>query len=218
WDMQSIDPKLDMIYAGTGNPLPFNGLINGPGAEVGTESVYGIHVLTGKFGWVYQEIHHDIWDYDSMQTPLVETLTINGQKRDAVVHINKNAYYFVLDAQTGKPLISAPETPVPQSAAAHTYPTQPIPQNTSQELVPHVVQHPEDWQGANLAPDGKPYAITTTPYQPYTDQQYLVFSPTFLGGVEWPDPSFNPSTGLEYVCTNIQSEGIESPPAADQHP
>src|SRR5262245_23630379 len=169
WDMLSVNPKLDLVYAGTGNPLPFNGLINGPGAEVGTESVYAIHALTGKFAGVFQEIHHDIWDYDSMQTPLLETVTVNGQKRDAVVHINKDAYYFVLDAGTGKPLIPVNETPVPQSAEAHTYPTQPIPQDTSNELVPHVVQHPEDWQGANLAPDGKPYAITTTPYQPYTD-------------------------------------------------
>jgi alcohol dehydrogenase (cytochrome c) len=217
WDMQSINPKLDLVYAGTGNPLPFNGLINGPGAEVGTESVYALHVLTGKFAWVYQEIHHDIWDFDGMQTPLLETLTINGQKRDAVVHINKDAYYFVLDAATGKPLIAAPETPVPQSAAAHTYPTQPIPQGTSNELVPHVVQDPQNWAKA-IAPDGKPYAISTQMYTPYTDEQYLVVSPTFGGGVEWPDPSFDPSTGLEYVCTNIQSIGFESPPAADQHP
>jgi alcohol dehydrogenase (cytochrome c) len=217
WDMQSIDPKYDMVYAGTGNPLPFNGLINGPGAEVGTESVYALHVMTGKFAWVYQEVHHDIWDYDGMQTPLVETLTIGGQKRDAVVHINKDAYYFVLDAQTGKPLIAAPETPVPQSAEAHTYPTQPIPQNTSQELVPHVPVDPQNWAGA-IAPDGKPYIVSTVPYQPYTDAQYVVVSPTAGGGVEWPDPSFSPSTGLEYVCANVQSFAIEAPPAADQHP
>src|SRR5262249_47971304 len=83
-----------------------------------------------------------IWDWDSMQTPIVETLTIGGQKRDAVVHINKNAYYFVLDAATGKPLIPAPETPVPQDARAHTYPTQPVPQTTANALVPHLTPHP----------------------------------------------------------------------------
>jgi alcohol dehydrogenase (cytochrome c) len=217
WNMLTVDPKYDMVYAGTGNPLPFNGLINGPGAEVGTDSVYGLHALTGKFGWVYQEVHHDIWDMDGMQTPLVETLTINGQKRDAVVHINKDAYYFVLDAQTGKPQIAAPETPVPQSAEAHTYPTQPIPQNTSQELVPHVPVDPQSYAGV-LAPDGKPYLVSSVVYQPYTDAQYVVFSPTFSGGVEWPDPAFNPNSGFEYVCTNVQSIAFEAPPAADQHP
>src|SRR5262249_46006331 len=136
---------------------------------------------------------------------------------DAVVHINKDAYYFVLDAQTGKPLVSAPETPVQQDAEAHTYPTQPIPQGTSNELVPHVVQHPQDWQGV-VAPDGNPDVVSTTPYQPYTDKQYLVVSPTAGGGVEWPDPSYSPSTGLEYVCANVQSFAIASPPAPEQHP
>jgi quinoprotein glucose dehydrogenase len=162
-------------------------------------------------------VHHDIWDYDGMQTPLSMTVTIGGTKHDAVVHINKDAYYFVLDAATGKPLISAPETPVPQEPLSHTYPTQPIPQNTSQELVPHVPADPQFYNG-KVAPDGKPFVVSTTPYQPYTDKQYLVVAPAALGGVEWPDPAWDPTRGIEVVCANVQSNALESPPAADQHP
>ena len=131
-------------------------------------------------------------------------------------HINKNAYNFVLDAATGKPLMRAPETPVPQSAAAHTYPTQPIPE-TSDELVPHVPFDTQKYQGV-LAPDGKPFIISTVPYQPYTDQQYVVIAPTAGGGVEWPMGSWDPVRGVEVVCANAQMTGYESPPAADQHP
>ncbi len=76
---------------------------------------------------------------------------------------------------------------------------------------------PQDWYGV-LAPDGKPYAVSTKPFQTYTDHQYVVIAPTANGGVEWPDPSWDPSTGLEYVCANVQSAGYESPPASDQHP
>ena len=215
WDMPAVDPKLDMVYVGTGNALPFNGLINGPGAEEGANGVYAIHALTGKFGWFFQEVHHDIWDYDGMQTPLVDTVTIGGKQMDVVDHINKDAYNYVLDAATGKPVIKVIETPVPQEPLDHTYPTEPIP--TGDELVPHVVPDPQDWQGV-IAPDGKPYIVSTTPFPTYTDQQYVVISPTAGGGVEWPDPSFSPSTGLEYVCANVQSAGYESPPAIDQHP
>src|SRR5581483_7997630 len=28
WDMPAVDPTLNLVYLGTGNPLPFNGLIN----------------------------------------------------------------------------------------------------------------------------------------------------------------------------------------------
>ncbi len=216
WDMPSISPKLDLVYAGTGNPLPFNGLINGPGAEAGTDGVYAIHVLTGKFAWWFQEVHHDIWDYDSMQTPLVETINVNGKEMEVVDHINKDAYNYVLDAATGKPVIKVVETPVPQDPRDHTYPTQPIP--VGDELVPHVVPDPQDYQGV-LAPDGKPYVVTNTPFPTYTDQQYVVFAPAFaLGGVEWPDPAWDPNQRIEIVCSTVSSTGAESPPAQDQHP
>ncbi len=215
WDMPSINPKLDLVYAGTGNALPFNGLINGPGAEYGTEGVYAIHALTGKFAWFFQEVHHDIWDYDGMETPLFETISMNGKQVDVVDHINKDAYNYVLDAATGKPVIKVVETPVPQDPRDHTYPTQPIP--AGDELVPHVVQDPQDYQNL-VAPDGKPYVITNTSFPTYTDQQYVVVAPPFLGGVEWPDPSFDPQTGTEIVCANVASYAIESPPAVDQHP
>jgi quinohemoprotein ethanol dehydrogenase len=215
WDPPSIDPTLDMVYYGTGQPLPFNGLINGPGAEYGTDGVYGLNVLTGKFVWWFQEVHHDIWDYDAMATPTVVTITHNGKKIHVVDHVNKDGYNYVLDAKTGKPVLGVVETPVPQDPLAHTYPTQPIP--VGDELVPHVVPDPQSYQGV-LAPDGKPYLISTQPFPAYTDQQYVVGAPTAGGGVEWPEGAYDPNTGWIIWCANVQSQGFESPPAADQHP
>jgi len=215
WDMPSVDTTTGLVYFGVGQPLPFNGLINGPGAEVGTDGVYALNATTGKFAWFFQEVHHDIWDYDGMETPLVDTVTINGAKTDVIDHINKNAYNYILNPTTGKPIVAVVETPVPQNPLDHTYPTQPIP--VGDELVPHVPQDTADYQNV-VAPDGKPYIVSTTPFTPYTDQQYIVIAPTAGGGVEWPDPSFDPSTGLEYVCANVQEAGYESPPAVDQHP
>src|SRR5581483_4276062 len=215
WDMPAVDSKYDLVYVGTGNPLPFNGLINGPGAEYGTDGVYAIHALTGKFAWWFQEVHHDIWDYDGMQTPLFETVNRGGKSVDIVDHINKDAYNYVLDAATGRPVVGVVETPVPQDPRDHTYPTQPIP--VGDELVPHVPFDTQVYQNI-LAPDGKPYAIASTAFPTYTDQQYVLVAPTAGGGVEWPDPSFDPQTGLEIVCANVQEAGYESPPAVDQHP
>ncbi len=215
WDPPSIDPKNELAYFGTGQPLPFNGMINGPGAEYGTDGVYALHVMTGKFAWWFQEVHHDIWDYDGMMTPIVETITKGGKKIDVVDHINKDAYNYVLDANTGKPVIPVVETPVPQEPLAHTYPTQPIP--VGDELVPHVVPDPQDYQGL-VAPDGKPYVIGTQPFTPYTDQQYVVNAPTAGGGVEWPEGAWDPNKGIQIVCANVQSAGFESPPREDIKP
>jgi quinohemoprotein ethanol dehydrogenase len=215
WDPPSINPKLDLVYFTAGQPQPFNGLINGPGAEYGTDGVYALNALTGKFAWWFQEVHHDIWDYDADNTSIVETITHNGKKVDVVDNINKDGYNYVLDAVTGKPVVGVVETPVPQEPLAHTYPTQPIP--VGDELVPHVVQDPQDYQGI-VAPDGKPYAVSTTAFAPYTDQQYVAIAPPAGGGIEWPEASWDPNTGTEIVCANVASQGFEAPPAADQKP
>jgi len=215
WDPPSIDATNNLVYFGVGQPLPFNGMINGPGAELGTDGVYALNVMTGKFVWFYQEVHHDIWDYDGMQTPIVETITKGGKKLDVIDHINKDAYNYVLDANTGKPVIGVIETPVPQQPLAHTYPTQPIP--VGDELIPHVPPDPQDYQGV-IAPDGNPYVVATQPFTPYTDQQYVVDAPTAGGGVEWPEAAWDPNKGIEIVCANVSSNGFESPPRDDVKP
>ena len=215
WDMPAVDPNLNLVYVGTGNPLPLNGLINGPGAEEGANSVYALNATTGKFAWLFQEVHHDIWDWDAEETPLVDTIKVNGKSMDVVDHINKDAYNYVLNAATGKPVIKVVETPVPQDPLDHSYPTQPVP--VGDELLQHTVYDPQDYQGL-LAPDGKPYIIPTSIFPTYTDQQYTVLASYAGNGAEWPDPSFDPSTGTETVCVNQQSAGVESPAAPDQHP
>src|SRR5579862_5399634 len=212
WDMPSVDPKLDMVYVGTANPLPFNGLINGPGAEYGTDGVYGLHALTGKFAWFFQEVHHDIWDFDSMQTPIVETLKIGGKTMDVVDHINKTGFNYVLDPATGKPIIKVVETPVPTDPLDHSYPTQPIP--VGDQLLPPYPPDPQDYQGV-VAPNGKPFVFSPSTFPTYTDQYYVVQN---HDGIEWYGDSFDPQTGTEFLCANEISTAFASPPADDQRP
>jgi glucose dehydrogenase len=128
--------------------------------------------------------------------------------------MNKSGYNYVLDAKTGKPVLGVVETPVPQDARAHTYPTQPIP--VGDELFPRQVLDPQSYQGV-LAPDGTPYKIGAT-FAPYTDEQYVVITPVATGNVNWPEPAYDPNSGSIIWCGNYSSSGFESPPAADQHP
>jgi quinohemoprotein ethanol dehydrogenase len=219
WDPVTVDPSSGLVYIGVANAIPFTGLLSGPGKELNTESVLALNAKTGKFKWVYQEIHHDIWDYDAMQTPIVANVTIGGKTVRVVNHTNKDAYNFVLNAATGVPVVGVTETPVPQDPAQHTYATQPIPNTETpgspNEIIPHVPVNAADWSG--IAPDGKPYIVAKVPYTPYDNNAYTVVAPTFLGGVEWPENSYSPSTGLVYMCTNITEFAYSSPPPSDIH-
>ena len=54
-----------MIYFTTGNPGPdFNGRIR-PGDNLFSVSMVALDAKTGKYRWHYQQVHHDMWDYDS---------------------------------------------------------------------------------------------------------------------------------------------------------
>ncbi len=71
WDSVSIDPRLNQLYVGTGNPVPWN--TRPPGKDLWGDSVVALNASTGKFIWGYQTVHHDIWDDDIPATPVLFT-------------------------------------------------------------------------------------------------------------------------------------------------
>ena len=57
---------------------------------------------TGKYAWHYQGTPADAWDYDADQDPILTDLTIDGQKREVLLHAGKNGFFYVLDRKTGQ--------------------------------------------------------------------------------------------------------------------
>ena len=65
WQTPAVDPELGLVYFSTGNPGPdLNGAIRA-GDNLFSVAVVALDVKTGKYRWHFQEVHHDIWDYDS---------------------------------------------------------------------------------------------------------------------------------------------------------
>jgi quinohemoprotein ethanol dehydrogenase len=156
WTAMTVDPSNGLVYASVGNPIPYAGLLRGPGKEYFTDGVVALHADTGKYAWFFQEVHHDIWDADQSQQTIAFDMTYNGQARHALVSANKDGLVYVLDRDTGQPIIPVTEMKVQQSKEAHTYPTQPIP--STDPLVPQNVPNRAKWKGLTAA-DGKPYNI-----------------------------------------------------------
>ena len=83
-------------------------------------------------------MHHDIWDYDVPAQPGLYQVTTDEGVRDVVAQPTKTGHVFVLDRDTGTPVLPVEERPVPQRAAdgEALSPTQPIPAATP-EIVPN---------------------------------------------------------------------------------
>jgi len=201
WAPLAVDPAMQLVYVGVGNPVPYNGNVRGKGPELFTESVVALRLNTGKYAWHFQEVHHDIWDYDTAANPLVLfDLQMKGQLRHAVASVGKTGWVYILDRQTGKPILGINEKKVPQEPSQHTYPTQPIPVGE-----PFAAQCPNEAQWSKWKPpDGKKLSIGCL-FTPYDSTHYTAFAPTALGGADWPPSSYSSKTGYLYICSKDSS-------------
>ena len=105
WGWYSYDPKLNLLYYGTGNPGTWNPTQR-PGDNKWSMSIFARDLDTGIAKWVFQMTPHDQWDYDGVnESPLVD-LTIDGKRVPALVHFDRNGFAYTLNRVTGA-LISA---------------------------------------------------------------------------------------------------------------
>jgi quinoprotein glucose dehydrogenase len=128
WSISSVDEALGLVYVPLGNQPPDQwGGNRSPSVERYSSAVVALELATGKVRWVYQTVHHDLWDYDVPAQPSLIDLRLNGQVVPALVQPTKQGELFVLDRRTGAPLLPVHEKPAPQGAAQgdHTAPTQP---------------------------------------------------------------------------------------------
>ena len=108
WDPIVYDPALDLIYVGTGNASPWYPELRGttPGDNLFASSIVALRAGTGEYVWHYQTTPGDSWDYDATQPIILADLTIGGRQRHVLMQANKNAFFYVIDRETGA-LISA---------------------------------------------------------------------------------------------------------------
>ena len=129
WSISSVDEELGLVYVPMGNQPPDQwGGNRSSEVERISSSVVALDLETGALRWVFQTVHHDLWDYDVPSQPSLIDLTIDGRQVPALVQPTKQGEVFVLDRRSGEPLLPVTERPVPQGAAEGDWaaPTQPV--------------------------------------------------------------------------------------------
>ncbi|WP_242146939.1 membrane-bound PQQ-dependent dehydrogenase, glucose/quinate/shikimate family [Sphingomonas sp. BAUL-RG-20F-R05-02] len=150
WSTPAADETLGLVYLpmGMGAVDQWGG--NRPATtERFATSVLALDIATGKPRWIYQTVHHDLWDMDVPAQPVLVDLNLPGRGSvPALVQSTKTGNLFVLDRRTGRPIFPAPERPVPAGAVPgdHTSPTQPF---SSVSLMPAPVREKDMW-GATM--------------------------------------------------------------------
>ena len=156
--------------------------------------------------WHFQLVHHDLWDRDPPQAPVLVTVTRDGKPVEAVAQATKSGHVFVFDRVSGAPLFPVEERPFPPSdlEGEQTSPTQPLPLKPP----PFARQQLTEADLTDLSPESHAAVLARFrrvrsggQFVPPSTQGTVIF-PGFDGGAEWGGSAFDPDTHLLYVNAN----------------
>jgi alcohol dehydrogenase (cytochrome c) len=200
WSTPAIDPELGLLYVAVGNP--FGPSEKRAGTNLFTNAILAL-TLDGKLKWYYQQVHHDVWDYDSGGSPILFDMQVRGRTVKAVAEANKAGFLYILDRETGQPVHPIKEMPVSTETSTpgeQPWPTQPFPFTAAgKPMQPVVPQTPID-----ISPTVPKNYKAVPLFTPRGPNQ--IFAPgSGDGGASYGALSYSPQTGYIYV------NGIDRP-------
>lgn len=190
WNTPALDPELGLLYFAVGNCGPdYNGAVRA-GDNLFCASIMAVNAKTGKYAWHFQEVHHDIWDYDAASPVVLFDTVIDGQPRKGLAEAGRTGWVYILDRTNGKPLVGIDEKPVPQEPRQHTAATQPFP--VGDNTVPTCAKPLPGYDKAGCI------------FAPFWETPVIV-QPSGTGGTNWSPMPYDPDTGYFYVPGTVRT-------------
>jgi len=210
WSEISVDEELGLVYLPVETPTAdfYGG--HRPGNNLFGESLVCVDLKTGQRKWHFQFVHHPVWNYDVSSAPILADIAVNGQAIKAVAVPSKEAFLYVFDRVTGKPVWPIEERPVPQSTVPgeKTSPTQPFPTKPP-AYARQFIKVPDDL--IDFTPELRAQALKLTErykFGPMFNPPSVAESTGWLGtayigngigGTNWTGGAYDPETHIAYA-------------------
>jgi len=202
WAPLAADVERDLVFVPTGSAAVdfYGGQRQGDDRDA--DSLVALRASTGKKVWAFQLVHHDLWDYDTPEQPLL--FTFRGTI-PAIAITGKTGMTFVLNRLTGEPLYPVTERPVAQTdlPGEKTWPTQPfssLPTLTPLSFGPGDITvgttEEKEFCRTQLG-----LLVNHGVFTPVGETSTLMY-PGDLGGANWGSSAMDPATGVMYVHTD----------------
>lgn len=209
WTIASGDDELGLVYMPMGNSaVDYWGGDRSEEENTYSTAIVALDVETGDVAWHYQTVHYDIWDYDlGGQGTLVDFPTAEGPV-PAIIMPSKQAQFYILNRETGEPLVTIEERPAPQGGVEpeRLSPTQPYVTDFPNLLKPDLTEAdmwgmtPLDQLWCRIQFNQAAYDGVYTP--PTVDQPWIQF-PGYNGGVDWGGVAVDPVNNI--MITNYNN-------------
>ena len=213
WNTPTVNPKTGMLFFSTSNASPWVGNAR-KGENLFTASIVGVDAETGKYHCHFQEVHHDLWDFDAPSPTVLMKGMMNGKEVEAVGEPEKTGWAYVVDQESCKPVYPIPEVKVPQDPAQNTWPTQPEPTMepfSPVEATPEAVEKAEEGVSSD---NPKPKIVGSKVFTPQSSDpsEINLGANSAVGGDNWPPSSFDPEKDMYFVCSQSGALGLIVPP------
>jgi alcohol dehydrogenase (cytochrome c) len=194
WTTPAIDAQRHLVVFSTGNPNPDLSGVGRKGDNLYSDSIVGLDANTGKLRWYYQEVKHDVWDYDAVSNVVLFDVHVDGKTIPAAGEAGKVGWFFIVDRRNGK-LIRKSAPYVMMSKNMFTTPTK---------------------DGVNMLPGANGGAEWSPPaYSPKTRDVYVLAMNQLMKFVTEGDPVTSPGAirlGSTFTNVAVPKGGIQNGP------
>jgi alcohol dehydrogenase (cytochrome c) len=115
WGVGSYDAQRNLVFWSTSNAGPWGAHTRGTDSSdvskypnLWTAAQLALDADTGKIKWGYQYTPHDAWDYDGINEAVLTDLDIGGKTVPALLHADRNGFFYVLNRDNGKVIAADP--------------------------------------------------------------------------------------------------------------
>ncbi len=200
WGGISADTNRKIVYVSTGNAGRFYEGTSRPGDNKYSNSVIAIDISSKEMLWEFQEIAHDIWNYDIASPPILTSIIKDGKKIDVVIAPTKFGNTLVLDRLTGKSLydykkIKVPLSKIPGEKTAFYQKKFSLPEPFSRQFF-------RKNDVTNLFPESTEFVtkkIKNASYGFFTPNSINKKNIVYKGGAQWMGASVDHLTGTMFV-------------------
>jgi len=213
WAQMSADEELGLVYIPVEQPTGDEVGLYRRGNALFGETLVAVDIETGRRKWHYQIEHHGLWDRDIPCAPILCDIPHNGRIVKALAQPTKQAFLYVLDRVTGKPIWPITERTVEKGDVPGEWysPTQPVPSKPPAYDVQGL--SPDDLidftpalraEALEFIKNYKTGPLYTPPVLSRPGRWGTISVPGVQGGTNWPGGSYDPETHIVYVYSKTQ--------------
>jgi quinoprotein glucose dehydrogenase len=217
WAEMSADEELGIVYVPvelpTGDEM---GMFRRGNALFG-ESIVALDIETGVRKWHYQLVHHGLWDRDIPCAPILCDIPVRGKNVKALAQPTKQAFLYVLDRETGKPIwpivehkVEAGDVPGEWYAPTQPFPSKPPAYDVQGVAIDDLIDFTPELraQAVEMVKNYKIGPLYTPPVVSRPGRWGTITNPGIQGGTNWPGGCYDPETYTVYVYSKSQPSVI----------